>query len=104
VSTILVGLISLAIILGGTTIDDLASLVNFGALTAFLILHITVINHFIIRKKSKDYLKHLIFPLIGLIIIGYGSLAKELGFFWISIGLIYMILMKLLHKEGFISE
>lgn len=109
VSTILVGLISLAIILGGTTIDDLASLVNFGALTAFLILHITVINHFIIRKKSKDYMKHLIFPVIGLIIIGYawmslGSLAKELGFLWISIGMIYMVIMKLFHKEGFISE
>ncbi|SHI31607.1 APC family permease [Desulfosporosinus lacus] len=109
ISTILVALITLVIIMAGIGIDDLASLINFGALSAFLILHITVINHFIIRKKSRDYLNHLLLPVIGLLIIGYvwmslGFLAKELGFVWISIGLVYMIGMKLLGKEGFKSE
>lgn len=109
ISTILVAFITLAIILSGTSIDELGSLVNFGALSAFLILHITVINYFIIKKKSKHYFKYLFLPLIGLLIIGYvwmslGSLAKELGFIWICIGLMYMIVMKLLHQEGFSSE
>ncbi len=109
VSTILVALITLIIILAGASIDDLASLVNFGALSSFLILHITLINHFIFRKKSKDYFKHLFLPLVGLLFIGYvwmsiGSLAKELGFIWTVIGILYMIIMKLFHHEGFTSR
>lgn len=105
-STLLAAFLTLVIILAGTNIDDLASLVNFGALSAFLILHITVIHHFMVKNKSRHYFKHLILPGIGLLIIGYvwmslGSLAKELGFIWISIGILYMIFMKLLHKEGF---
>ncbi|MFA6808525.1 MAG: APC family permease [Eubacteriales bacterium] len=109
ISTILSALITLTIILSGTTIDDLASLVNFGALSSFLILHLTVINYFIIRKKSKEFFNHLILPLVGLFIILYvwmnlGTLAKELGFIWVTIGIIYMIVMRLLNKEGFINK
>lgn len=109
VSTLLVSLITLTIIVAGIEISDLASLINFGALSAFLILHVTVINHFIVRKKSRDYFNHLLLPVIGFSIIGYvwmnlGFLAKELGFVWISIGLFYMIIMKLLGKKGFKSE
>ncbi|KJR45023.1 Putrescine importer [Desulfosporosinus sp. I2] len=109
VSTLLVAFITLVIMMGGIRIDDLASLINFGALSAFLILHVTVINHFIIRKKSRDYFNHLFLPIVGLLIIGYvwmslGFLARELGFVWISIGLFYMIIMKLLGKKGFKSE
>jgi len=109
VSTLLVSLITLTIIIAGIEIGDLASLINFGALSAFLILHVTVINHFIVRKKSRDYFNHLLLPIIGFSIIGYvwmslGFLAKELGFVWISIGLFYMIIMKLLGKKGFKAE
>lgn len=109
ISTLLAALITLAIILAGTSIDDLASLVNFGALSAFLILHLTVIYYFIFKKKSRNYFKYFVLPAIGLLIIGYvwmslGSMAKELGFIWTGIGILYMILMKLMHKEGFDSE
>jgi len=109
ISTLLAAFLTLLIILAGVEIDDLASLVNFGALSSFLILHIAVINHFILRMKSRNYFKYLILPAVGLLIIGYvwmslGSLAKELGFIWISIGIFYMIFMKLLHKEGFSSQ
>ncbi len=71
VSTIMVAIITLALIMAGIGIDDLASLINFGALSSFLILHVTVINYFIIRKKSNDYFNHLFLPIVGLLIIGY---------------------------------
>lgn len=109
-SILLVAGISLAItVFFQERIDDLAALVNFGALTAFLILHLTVINYFLLRKRSQNYLAHLIFPVIGLIIIGYlwlnlGDLAKQLGFVWICVGILYMIIMRLLKKDGFQSE
>lgn len=109
-SILLVAGISLVItIFFQERIDDLAALVNFGALTAFLILHLTVINYFLLRNHSQNYLAHLILPGIGLLIIGYlwlnlGELAKQLGFIWICVGILYMIIMRLLKKDGFQSE
>ncbi|MMZ55281.1 hypothetical protein SAMN04487909_11313 [Aneurinibacillus migulanus] len=81
----------------------LASLVNFGALTAFLLLHVSVINYFIIKQKSTRYVQHLTLPLIGFIIIGYvwyslDALSKELGFIWLGVGVIYFIFLKLSKK------
>ena len=43
----------------------LSTLVNFGALSAFLVLHLAVINHFVRRQGSRDWLRHLVYPLIG---------------------------------------
>lgn len=109
ISTILVALISLVISASSETkIDELAALVNFGALSAFLVLHLTVINYFIIKRKSQDYINHLLLPLIGFMIIIYvwislSETAKKLGFIWICIGIIYMIVMKLQCKEQELS-
>ncbi|WP_407309494.1 hypothetical protein [Desulfosporosinus sp. SB140] len=52
-------------------IANLTVLVNFGALISFLLLHIFVINHYIIRGKSSNYFKHLIMPIIGFVVIAY---------------------------------
>ncbi|CEH29216.1 Amino acid permease-associated region protein [Aneurinibacillus migulanus] len=87
----------------------LASLVNFGALTAFLLLHVSVINYFIIKQKSTRYVQHLTLPLIGFIIIGYvwyslDALSKELGFIWLGVGVIYFIFLKLSKKLLIIKE
>ncbi|MFJ7728516.1 APC family permease [Neobacillus sp. NPDC097160] len=100
-STIIVAVISLVVAtLFSSHMDSLTSIVNFGALTGFMILHLSVINYFIRKKKSNDYLNHLIFPIIGLIIIGYvwislAPLAKLIGGIWIVLGLVYMICLKL---------
>ncbi|MFT9846007.1 APC family permease [Aneurinibacillus sp. REN35] len=110
VSTLLVAIVSL--IVGLFFMDQLgalASLVNFGALTAFLLLHISVINHFIVKQKSTQYIRHLLLPIIGLMIIGYvwyslDSLSKELGFIWLGIGVIYFIFLKFSNKKLTIEE
>ncbi|MBU8877527.1 APC family permease [Bacillus sp. FJAT-29790] len=100
-STIIVAIISLVVAtLFSTQMDNLTSIVNFGALTGFMLLHISVINYFIRKKKSKDYLNHLFFPIVGLIIIGYvwislAPLAKLIGGIWIVIGAVYMAFLKL---------
>jgi len=109
-SIILVALVSLVIALFfQERIDDLAALINFGALTAFLILHLTVINYFIFKKNSRDYFNHLLFPLVGLAVIGcvwlsLGDLAKKLGFIWICIGILYMLGMRIWGKGNFSSR
>lgn len=72
-------------------IDLIASLVNFGALFGFMTLHLAVIVHYMVRKKSKNYLLHLVVPIVGFLIIGYvllnaSSQAKVGGLVWLVIG------------------
>jgi amino acid transporter len=72
-------------------INLISSLVNFGALFGFMMLHLSVIVHFIVRKKSKNYLLHLVAPIVGFLIIGYVLLnanidAKIGGIVWLVLG------------------
>lgn len=105
VSTLLVAVVSLLVTaFFASQIGALASVVNFGALSAFLFLHASVIIYFIKKQKSKQYFKHLILPLIGFIIIGYvwfslDPLSKQLGFIWLGIGIVYLILLKVFKKD-----
>jgi amino acid transporter len=69
----------------------ISSLVNFGALFGFCLLHVSVVNHYVIRKRSRNYLLHLVVPLIGFGIIGYvltqaDTNAKVGGVIWLAVG------------------
>lgn len=71
----------------------ISSLVNFGALFGFCLLHISVAWYYLVRQKSKNYLLHLVVPALGLTIIGYvlvnaDPLAKIGGAVWLAIGAI----------------
>jgi len=98
-ATFLVAAISLALGWYMATRDDgitlLSTLVNFGALSAFLLLHVSVVVHFIGRRKSKDYWHHLVVPVIGFAILLYVVInaqvaAQTLGFIWLAIGLLVL--------------
>ncbi|MHA6196127.1 APC family permease [Pseudomonas wadenswilerensis] len=80
------------------SVSTLTSLVNFGALSGFMILHLTVINHHWRRQKSGKVLAHLVAPLLGFtitaaIMINMGLEAQELGAAWIVVGLGYLYLL-----------
>lgn len=69
----------------------ISSLVNFGALFGFCLLHISVAWYYLVRQKSKNYLLHLVVPALGLTIIGYvlvnaDPMAKIGGLVWLAIG------------------
>jgi amino acid transporter len=105
VSTLAVAAVSLAVgLLFAQRIDDLARIINFGALTGFVLLHLSVINHYFIRRRSGDWSRHLIFPLIGMLIIVYvlfemDLAAKILGLIWIAIGIFYYLVLTLWIKK-----
>ncbi|MBK5246243.1 MAG: amino acid permease [Peptostreptococcaceae bacterium] len=106
VSTVFVAIISLVITLGFTQgIQDLAELINFGALSAFLVLNFTVVYYFIFKKKSKKYFIHLVLPVIGFIVIGivWANLspsAMKLGAIWVVIGIIlYNVITRFMKKD-----
>jgi amino acid transporter len=105
VSILLVAAISL--IVGSVfseRLDDLSRIVNFGALTAFLLLHISVINYFWIRQRSRDWIRHLLFPVAGFLVIAYvlysmDIMAKLLGASWIVIGVVYYLVLTRILKR-----
>jgi amino acid transporter len=105
VSTLSVAIVSLLVgLLFAQRVDDLTQIVNFGALTSFVLLHLSVINHYFRRGHSRDWLRHVVFPLIGLIIIAYvlaemDRSAKLLGGCWIGIGILYYLVLTLRSKK-----
>lgn len=73
----------------------ISSLVNFGALFGFCLLHISVVVHYLVRKKSKNYLLHLIAPVLGFLIIAYvllnaGAPAQVGGLAWLAVGAVIL--------------
>jgi amino acid transporter len=105
VSTLVVSGVSLMVgLLFANHLDDLTRVVNFGALTGFVLLHLSVINHFLVRRRGGDWLRHLLCPLIGMLIIAFvlfemDRAAKLLGLAWISIGILYYLVLTLWVKK-----
>jgi amino acid transporter len=106
ISLYMVSLLSLAIGVGFLDAPDvLTSLVNFGALTGFCLLHLSVINHYFVRQRSGKILRHLLVPLLGLVIIAYVLLsmsrdAQYLGLTWIALGLVYLAVLQKRGRDG----
>ena len=105
VSTLVVAGISLVVgLLFATRLDELSRIVNFGALTGFLLLHLAVINHYFIRERSGQWLRHLLMPLGGLLVIAYvlfemDNAAKIMGACWIAAGVVYFSVLSHLLKK-----
>ena len=105
VSTVSVALVSLLVgLCFSARVDDLSRIVNFGALTSFLLLHLAVINHYFIRKKSGDWLRHVLVPLMGAGVIGFvlyemDRSAKIMGACWIAAGIVYYLVLTLVLRK-----
>jgi amino acid transporter len=96
---LLVAVVSLALGLymnqRGDGISLLASLINFGALTAFVLLHLSVIVYYVLRRRSGNLFGHLLMPLLGATILGFvvwnaNVAAQRLGFVWIGVGVLVL--------------
>src|SRR5580692_4154812 len=74
--------------------DELVSIVNFGALSGFLLLHVSVIAQFWVKGRSGRWIVHLAIPVAGSIVVlavlsGMSSMALVLGLAWLAAGLVY---------------
>lgn len=90
-----------AITLSLNTISDL---VAFGALFGFTGVNLAVISYYFIKNKQRNVLKFLLLPLIGVlvslyILFGLSTLAKIVGFTWLGLGIIYLVVRSLTSKE-----
>ena len=85
-------------------LDDLASIVNFGALSGFLFLHVSVLSYFGIKRRSASLMRHWAVPICGIIVVlavfsGMSALAVKVGTVWLAIGLVYGLVLKAKHRE-----
>jgi amino acid transporter len=76
-------------------VDEAASLVNFGALSGFLLLHVSVFVLFGVRRAGgARQISHVVVALIGAAVVlavmtGMSSLATTVGLAWLAAGLVY---------------
>ncbi|MGV9265155.1 APC family permease [Kitasatospora sp. NPDC003701] len=77
-------------------LDQLTSVVNIGALTAFALLHASVIGWYVVKHGSRDWLRHLVVPLLGIAVIGAvvyeaSRTAQLTGAVWLGVGLVVLL-------------
>lgn len=85
-------------------IANLSRLVNFGALTGFVLLNLSVMRHYLLRQGSKRWFLHGVCPALGVLIIGYvlfsmETEAKQLGLGWLLLGAVYFGVLRLMGRE-----
>ncbi|GAA4565244.1 APC family permease [Planotetraspora kaengkrachanensis] len=111
-ATFVVAAVSLGFGLYMNSRDDgltlLTQLVNFGAMTAFLALHVSVVVHYLVRQGSRDWWRHLIAPAIGFLILLYVVInasiaAQTLGFVWLAIGVVILVVSYLMGRRPTLS-
>ncbi len=85
-------------------LDDLASIVNFGALSGFLFLHVSVLRLFGLKGAKVRWIRHRLVPICGIIVVlavfsGMSALAAKVGLAWLGVGLAYGLVLKAKHRE-----
>jgi amino acid transporter len=85
-------------------LDDLASIVNFGALSGFLFLQVSVLARFAVKLRSRVWAAHWAVPICGIIVVlavfsGMSALAVKVGTSWLIAGLLYGVVLKAKHRE-----
>ena len=86
----------------GDGLDILSSAVNVGALTAFILLHVSVIGYFLVKKLAPEpgnWFLHGVVPAVGaallvLVLVSATPLALWLGLIWFVLGLLVAALMR----------
>lgn len=81
-------------------IGTLVSMINFGALTGFAFVNVSVIAHYTVRQKDGRWIRHLVAPAIGLAFIGYvlwnmEPFALVAGLGWVSLGITIIVGVKI---------
>lgn len=102
ISALLVGAVSIVVGIGFmSNLALLTSMVTIGALTAFLILNASTIYYFVFKKKSYNFLTHILSPIIGIGVVGYIWSGFEtytiiIGIVWalIGVGIYYLAKMR----------
>ena len=96
------------LLLGVLLVDQLellTSMVCFGALLGFLLLHCAVVAHFVYRQRSRNWCRHLLVPIVGAAIVSYvlwnaQANAKIAGAAWLAAGMCVLVAQRVVTSRG----
>ncbi|CAL9580260.1 APC family permease [Streptomyces sp. enrichment culture] len=78
-------------------LDHLVSVVDVGALTAFTLLHASVVGWFVVRRSGGpvSWWRHLLVPVLGAaitiaVIVEASGTAQTVGAIWLAVGLVVL--------------
>ncbi|MFD7561584.1 APC family permease [Streptomyces tendae] len=78
-------------------LDHLVSVVDVGALTAFTLLHASVVGWFVVRRggDTVSWWRHLVVPVLGAaitvaVIVEASGTAQVVGAIWLAVGLVVL--------------
>jgi amino acid transporter len=102
-------LITGAVALLATTLDvaTSTSFINFGAFVAYILVNISVVSHYFIRKKERGVagtIKYLLFPCLGAALVFYllihlDMAAILLGCGWAVVGFFILLYLTKMFKQ-----
>ncbi|MFB7507194.1 APC family permease [Streptomyces broussonetiae] len=80
-------------------LDKLVSVVDIGALTAFTLLHASVVGYFAVRRPGREpvsWWRHVLVPVAGAaitvaVIVAASGAAQVVGAVWLVIGLVVLV-------------
>ncbi|GAA1174170.1 APC family permease [Kitasatospora gansuensis] len=86
-------------------LDQLTSVVNVGALSAFGLLHASVIGWYTVKGDSRDWFRHLLIPLLGMAVIAWvlieaSTTAQWVGATWLAVGLLVLVVQSPAVRRG----
>lgn len=77
-------------------LDTLVSIVDVGALTAFVLLHLAVIGYFVVRRRATPSAVHAVVPVLGaailvavIVLASHG--AQLIGAVWLVLGVLVVL-------------
>lgn len=107
---------AVCLVFSNMSLGDLIPIINFGGLFAFIMVNLSVVVYFFIKKKQRkgigNIIKYLLMPGFGFIIVillwlNLSTMAKIIGFSWMALGIIYLAIWSKGFKRtiiGFTSE
>ncbi|MBO1334625.1 APC family permease [Streptomyces sp. VRA16 Mangrove soil] len=82
-------------------LDQLTSVVDIGALTAFTLLHASVVGYFVVRRRGEQisWWRHLVIPVVGAaitvaVIVEASGTAQVVGAIWLAVGLVVLVVQR----------
>ncbi len=99
VSIIITGIVGLIAIF--LDVATSTSFINFGAFTAFTLVNVSVVFHYVRRRRAGDHLNvvsYVLIPVVGAVICAYlltqlDSNALTLGLSWLALGIVVLALI-----------
>ena len=82
----------------------ITSLVTFGALSSYVVLHLAVVLGCFVRERSGRWLVHLVLPVLGaaclvVVLAATSPLARWVALGWLALGMLHHLGSQLLHRR-----